>query len=658
MMIKYHVQLIVFFICTFLSSLYCATLKANTNIYGRYADIQTNYNLDSLEKAIPKVRHNAMELVNLLICIEHNRIAINSYRIAEYLPMIDSLSNALHYPFGIAYAQFLLATSTLKKSQNIDKKLPILQFEKAAQSFASINDTMGVCMAELYLAKSYTSFIQMFNPDDSTIQNTTAALKTNEQNHFNFAKLLCTILKSDSLWITYNLIYYNTQLARLSSDIDFNYLEKNLEKALITIQNDPTLKHNYCKIYQFYASIYYIQKQYSKCILYNKLAKQSILHEETADRYALDYNISVAFHSLNQKDSSIVYNLQALESMQKMGVKENSDLYIFVCKGLAELYAYKKQKDKSIQYYDLCMDQLLYSKENLTTSLRSAQNDYDIIKEKELQNKELENKNELARQRFLLGSAILVIFLIMLAFALWQIKKLSTAKKKIEELQNTREKFYSIVSHDLFNPINSYQGLANKIGYLLKKNEYTKIEDIAKKIDDNGKKLESMLQNLLQWSRDQQNNLAYRPELVDIKQLLIEKISIYAFLAEQKSVVIKSDLQYDKPMLIDPNYLKTVLRNLFDNAIKNANTHSEMHINLFESQQKLIFSISNATNKQEEKIKDIQALFAQSAKTQPGQYGVGLGLILIKEFVGKMNGQVTAHIENQTVTFTIQLPLQ
>ena len=238
-------------------------------------------------------------------------------------------------------------------------------------------------------------------------------------------------------------------------------------------------------------------------------------------------------------------------------------------------------------------------------------------------------------------------------------KQLRENEKRLKELNATKDKFFSIIAHDLITPIGSIVNFSdllidNLFNYSKEKRiEFTKI------INDSSKNTFNLLQNLLEWSRTQTNRIKLRPEIFSVSELVDENIILLENNANAKNISIVSEINTNHKVFADKNMISTVIRNLVSNAIKftdngNVTIFSEL------KEDYLIISITDTGIGMEKEV--INKLFkiedTISTKGTSGEKGTGLGLVLCKEFVEKNKGKIWVESEEgKGSKFSFTLPI-
>ncbi len=223
-----------------------------------------------------------------------------------------------------------------------------------------------------------------------------------------------------------------------------------------------------------------------------------------------------------------------------------------------------------------------------------------------------------------------------------------------EELQDaiaSRDKFFSIIAHDLKNP---FLTLLNNSEMLMRYydriDEHKKIELITN-IKQASQSTYNLLENLLQWSRAQMGHLQVHLELHDITEIAYKVISLVHPLAQNKNIQIVNSIPEKSFIFCDIEMTSTILRNLLTNAIKFSNSESKIEIGLSEVifkqyyDKKKLFSVffvrDYGVGIESEKLDKLFSISdIEASKGTDNEKGSGLGLIIVKEFVEKQSGEI------------------
>ncbi|MEI6123002.1 MAG: PAS domain-containing sensor histidine kinase [Bacteroidota bacterium] len=236
---------------------------------------------------------------------------------------------------------------------------------------------------------------------------------------------------------------------------------------------------------------------------------------------------------------------------------------------------------------------------------------------------------------------------------------------KLIELNTTKDRFFSIIAHDLRDPLNAIIGFSD----ILISN-YELLTEIEKKnylrnIHLSSESLMRLLQNLLEWSKSQTGKMAYNPQPLNIFEITNEILEQVQFSVYNKKITLQSEIDNQTLAYGDINMIKTILRNLVTNAIKftpqlgsitikaNQITHQQTGTNYVE-----ISVIDTGVGIKKHHLAHLLKLDKKiSTKGTDNETGSGLGLILCEELIKKNKGYFTIHsIENSGSTFTFALP--
>lgn len=248
-----------------------------------------------------------------------------------------------------------------------------------------------------------------------------------------------------------------------------------------------------------------------------------------------------------------------------------------------------------------------------------------------------------------------------------EIKKNQLALIKNEEQlrksNKTKDKFFSIIAHDLRSPFNTMLGFSN-----LLVDRYDEFDNEEQKkfigiLNQDIKSTYNLLENLLLWSRTQSETIDFKPVKENLYLLSVETVSLLKQSAKNKFISIINNIDESIFVNADRNMLLTVLRNLISNAIKFTpkSGQIEMNTRLLKDKNKLGFvELSVADNGVGIANDKLDKLFKLSENTSTQgtnrETGTGLGLIICKEFIGKHGGKIRVESEigkGSTFIFTI-----
>lgn len=239
------------------------------------------------------------------------------------------------------------------------------------------------------------------------------------------------------------------------------------------------------------------------------------------------------------------------------------------------------------------------------------------------------------------------------------LKSLEKRAKELQELNATKDRIFSIIGHDLINPINNILGFSRLINDKFDKYPSQKKKEFNLLIHNSASVVAQILDNLLTWSRSQRNNIDYQPELRDLNEVVKNTLHLMDPVARNKSISIKNKLKQPQAAYCDFNLTGTVLRNIISNAIKFTPQNGEIQIWGQEEKGHLTVTIKdNGIGMGEGQLEALFEVNNKPSKGTDGEKGTGLGLIICKEFVELYNGKIWVESkpdEGTEVKFTLPL---
>ncbi len=241
-----------------------------------------------------------------------------------------------------------------------------------------------------------------------------------------------------------------------------------------------------------------------------------------------------------------------------------------------------------------------------------------------------------------------------------QAETLKQTNRQLEELNATKNKFFSIIAHDLKNPFQAIFGFSE----LLMRNfedfdEKQRIE-LLTMIKTSSESAYNLLENLLQWARSQTHRIKYNPSYININDLIDQNVTLSLANTEKKSISVETSLEYNGTVWADLNMINLVVRNLLSNAVKFTGINGVITISCrSHSSSECIVSITDTgvgiSGSNIKKLFKIDEYFSTAGTN--GESGTGLGLIICKEFIEKNQGKLSVDSSlNIGTTFSFTLP--
>ncbi len=520
------------------------------------------------------------------------------------------------------------------------------------------------------------------------------------ENYFNAARLYETNENSIGLATCYtnisniyiiqqnygNANYYNQQAIKLLKDANdslrlahalhnfaYNLFQQDKMDSSILIYTESKIL--YQELNMEYRSAYCLgnmglvfskQKKFVKAESYLKSAIKNL--KKYNDTYGItDFTLeySKILQQKGQIDSAIHYGLNCYN----ISVENNiSERIRDASKCLADFYNEKDQYD-SAYYYQVIFTNYSDSLKNIETVQKMAdlRTTYEVS-QKQAEVDLLEKQKKL--YYILIGSLFLAVILGAGLIALYyrnlkRVKEFSnvlkTQSNKLKETNAIKDKFFSIISHDLRSPISSLAAISMMIDESLEHGNKSILHEASDYIDKTVYSLTGLLDNLLNWAISQQGQFPFHPEKINTKKLINEEVRLLTTIAISKEIKLLLDLRESLFIVADPNSFKTIIRNLLSNAYKFTPKKGEVIIrSKFNANNQVIIEISdNGIGIAQDKLDKLFKLNAyKSTYGTEQEKGLGLGLSLIYEFVQKNKGQIAVQSqEGKGTTFTLSFSI-
>jgi signal transduction histidine kinase len=480
-------------------------------------------------------------------------------------------------------------------------------------------------------------------------------------------------------------------------------------------------KNQIASIYNNIAILYHQNKEYQKALIY--YGKSLNINNEINDdkRIAMNLNnigdaqfqmgnIKEATESLlkalaiNRKinlNTEVIYNLQTLAEIslatenftlansyiqegmclsKKLKLRgKTKDLLLLLAKYYHRIENHTKAYSTLIEH-NILQDSL--QEESNSDKIAQLQTQFESEK-KEKENEILRVKNQvtqkqLEQEQLRTTSLFIFSFLALAVIALIVIlfrskvrvnkhineinKKLEESNQKLKHTNATKDKFFSIIAHDLRSPFNAILGLS---GLLKDELESTKNMDVIRNynnmVDESAHSLFSLLENLLQWAKSQQGRLEFSPTEFDFYTIMEANLKIFKSKTADKSVELNSLIEKNTIAYGDINMVDSTLRNLISNALKYTLKGGNILISSKIKNNQLYLSVrDNGIGIRKEDQKKLFQLDSNYSTTGTNsESGSGLGLILCKEFVHKNGGEIWVESKlgkGSEFIFTLPLP--
>lgn len=419
------------------------------------------------------------------------------------------------------------------------------------------------------------------------------------------------------------------------------------------------------------AEAYLLKMEVDSALLYLEKAKKLAVETE---HFRGQLMTEYVYGKILLHTSETVKGIKIIEqTLNKTVSSEFYELQKTMLEELMQYYEKNKSFENAYNYYkalNLLQDSL-YNK-------RDEKLLYDVYvryktKETILENENLKKDIRIRKLRTILqGIVFLFTILIISLYFFYKIKnkkasneKLSklnqineTHKNELLEINETKDKFFAIISHDLRNPMGNIENFAELILKNFDSYPSEKIRNFISIIHQSSATASALLVNLLEWSRLQRGVINHEPEEVSLKVVFMQVESLFNSIFEVKNVTLEIEEENNLRVIADKNMLITVLRNLVSNAVKftPSNGSVKVYTALLANGMVEIFVEDNGRGMDAEQRENLFSSRVESTKGTNNESGTGIGLLLVKEFVELNKG--TLHIQSEiglgsTFSFTV-----
>jgi len=220
-----------------------------------------------------------------------------------------------------------------------------------------------------------------------------------------------------------------------------------------------------------------------------------------------------------------------------------------------------------------------------------------------------------------------------------QNNELEKLNKELENANREKDKIFSIIGHELRNPLYWFQNLTEMLSVRYNTMPTEKVQKSLVSLDESAKNAFHLMDNLLHWSRSRLNRITPKITGQSLDKLISESIRMYETIIKYKGIQLTTRLPKNTYIKVDPDLFTCVVRNLISNAIKFTPENGVIEITCESEKENIIISVSDSgigiQQKNTKAIFDMNSDFSTSGLMN--EKGSGLGLKLCKEFV-EMNG--------------------
>ncbi|MFO7924896.1 MAG: tetratricopeptide repeat-containing sensor histidine kinase [Bacteroidales bacterium] len=603
----------------------------------------------------------------------------------------------------IAYYSNILGSI---KSELHDFEAARVNIERAHEIYKNINDMQGIASTLNNMGSMYRRMSLYDKAQECYFEALQCYRETNDMSGVASAMNNIGIIHKRINNLDIALDYYNNSLeiyketggnrsgiSSLLNNIGIIWHEKgDYDKALDyytqalesyetagNIQGIATASHNTGIVHTRLGNYEDALKSYMKSVNINKTIGSNF---NLANNFN---NLGELYFLQNDYYKALEVLEEALGMATSMNAKELiSENYLFQ----SIIYREKEEYEKSLHFYEL-FDQ--YKDSIFTTDTGDQIAELQVRFQRESQMTELdflEKDNYIQQLRireqetlllYLGGIALLTGIFVFVILGMYRYnKKLNLVlKEKTRELENacneltdlentlkklnsTKDKFFSIIAHDLKNPFNALLGFSETLNQNYKDLSREQVFTYIDIIDKSAVNLYRLLENLLEWSKSQTGNMHYKPEKFNVKGIAETGIDTVRVNAERKNINISTRINPRLTAFADKNHISTVIRNLLNNAVKFTHRNGEIIISAKKTDRHVEISVADngigIAPGEQKKLFSLDHNITTVGTDD--ERGTGLGLLLCKEFVEKSGGRLYVESEpGKGSIFTFTLPL-
>lgn len=231
--------------------------------------------------------------------------------------------------------------------------------------------------------------------------------------------------------------------------------------------------------------------------------------------------------------------------------------------------------------------------------------------------------------------------------------------QEINAQKRLKDKFFSIISHDLRGPVSAFQGLGHILSMYIKRQSYDELQNTIDEVQDSTAQLSRLLDNLLSWASTELKELPYEPSAINARTMVEELGGVLRSSFTAKNISFDNDVPEDIQILADQNSVSTIFRNLINNALKFTESGGNVKVTAAPHNEHVqLHVIDNGVGMSDDKKATLFQLTGESTYGTGGEKGVGLGLKLVKEFTLHNKGKLTFDsVQGEGSTFTVELPI-
>lgn len=570
-------------------------------------------------------------------------------RESDALSSIKNAKKAIKLANNIADKTYLIRSyaklgTTYKNLDSMDKALD--SFLKGLEIANEINNKVWQSNFYNYLGSAYLQYGQNKIALKYYKQSYTIAIKQND------SVAICNVLNNIGI-----VFWRGNQL-----DSSFRYIQKSM-----LISRD--LKD----------SIGLISSFNNLGMLQSELGNLERAHGYYHQAYELAFRLNNKWETANVINNLAALNikldlLDGVETSLKEALKISVEIKSSLLESdsyfnLSEYYKKTKEYEKSLEAYKKYSNiQMKLINEETSDKIAGLEKDFELrSKDRNLEKLSEANNIQYYLIILLATSLVLVGTLIFIYFRKYGenktlTKELTKNNTYLEQLSDERNKFFTLISHDLKAPLYNISNLSHLVKMYYNDMDDAERDTTLDQLNVSSKHLLTLVDNILQWSRTQVGNMENNPEPLNLNIVVAECIDILSSFAYEKDIELVKDTSKTENINVraDYNLLTTAIRNLISNAIKFSHRNHQVVIRTDSNNGSIkIDVIDTGIGIADDMQAEILKGNASTTLGTDNEKGSGLGLKITKEFIEMTGGQVTlVSQEGKGTTFSIILPTE
>lgn len=286
--------------------------------------------------------------------------------------------------------------------------------------------------------------------------------------------------------------------------------------------------------------------------------------------------------------------------------------------------------------------------------------------EKEKEISELKSERRANMLKFAIILIILVLVLFIVIYSRYSLKKrtnklLEETNQKLETANQTKNRFFAIISHDLKNNLVAFQNISELLTENFDKIAEEKKHHLLVRLNKSSANLNNILSNLLLWSKSQLDYIDFQAEEFSFDELVKEVCQNHQEMADGKSIILNNSIEENMQVVADKEMIRVVVRNFLSNAIKFSPESTTVSLFSEKKANELIIGVKDEglgiSKSHQEKLFSLQEKDKMPQKGS--QMGSGLGLIICKDFIERHKGKIWVESEeNKGSTFYFSIPTE